>query len=335
MNRSFLKAESLFFSKCQRFFSNFYSPKIRRNVPEYIDFDTCFPKRQTQPEVLTAFTLAKQQRLEKLLENNPLILHRGRVIKQLSCRKIKNAGRSNVGRITTRHIGGGHVQRLRFIDFKRARKDIYATVLRIEYDPTRSAHIALVQYEDGVLSYILAPLLLRPGDKVIASKYANINPGNCLPLKNIPTGSIIHNIEIRPGAGGQMIRAGGTYATILSKDSKFADINLKSGEIRKFPLDCWATIGQVSNLEKHMRVLGKAGVSRWLGRRPVVRGVAMNPSKHPHGGGTSKKHTKRPKCSLWGKCRDGYKTRSKKKPLGLIIRRNMCGRLQKKYGVAA
>lgn len=330
-----VKARSLFFSICSRFFSNFYSPKIKRNVPEYIDFDTCFPKREIQPEVLTAFTMAKQQRLEKLLENNPLILYKGRVIKHLSCRRIKNAGRNNVGRITTRHIGGGHAQRLRFIDFKRARKDIYGTVLRIEYDPTRSAHIALIQYEDGVLSYILAPLLLRPGDKIIASKYANINPGNCLPLKNIPTGSIIHNIEIRPGAGGQMIRAGGTYATILSKDAKFAVINLKSGEIRKFPLECWATIGQVSNLERHMRVLGKAGVSRWLGKRPVVRGVAMNPSKHPHGGGTSKKHTKRPKCSIWGKCRDGYKTRSKKKPLGLIIRRNMCGRLQKKYGVAA
>ncbi|CDU17946.1 ribosomal protein L2 [Plasmodium yoelii 17X] len=319
----------------KRYFSNLYSYNIKKNVPEYIDFETFFPKREIKPDVLSPFTMSKQQRLEKLLEDNPLVLYKGRVIKKLSCPKIKHSGRNDVGKITTRHRGGGHVQRLRFIDFKRSRKDIYSTVLRIEYDPTRSAHIALIQYEDGVLSYILAPLLLRPGDKVIASRYANIHPGNALPLKNIPIGSLIHNIEMRPGAGGQLIRAAGTYATVLSKDSLYATIKLKSTEIRKFPLECWATIGQVANLERHMRILGKAGVNRWLGKRPVVRGVAMNPSKHPHGGGTSKKHTKRPKCSLWGKCRDGFKTRSKKKPLGLIIRRNICGRLQKKYGVTA
>ncbi|KEG02262.1 50S ribosomal protein L2 [Plasmodium vinckei vinckei] len=326
-----LKNSSLF----KRYFSNLYSYNIKKNVPDYIDFETFFPKREIKPDVLSPFTMSKQQRLEKLLEDNPLVLYKGRVIKNLSCPKIKHSGRNNVGKITTRHRGGGHVQRLRFIDFKRSRKDIYSTVLRIEYDPTRSAHIALIQYEDGVLSYILAPLLLRPGDKVIASRYANIHPGNALPLKNIPVGSLIHNIEMRPGAGGQLIRAAGTYATVLSKDSLYATIKLKSTEIRKFPLECWATIGQVANLERHMRILGKAGVNRWLGKRPVVRGVAMNPSKHPHGGGTSKKHTKRPKCSLWGKCRDGFKTRSKKKPLGLIIRRNICGRLQKKYGVTA
>ncbi|VWU50380.1 mitochondrial ribosomal protein L2 precursor [Hepatocystis sp. ex Piliocolobus tephrosceles] len=319
----------------KRTFSNFYSPNIKRNVPQYIDFETCYPKKEIKLDVLSAFTMSKQQRLDKLLEDNPLILYKGRVIKKLSCPKIKNSGRNHFGKITTRHRGGGHAQRLRFIDFKRSRKDIYSTVLRIEYDPSRSAHIALIQYDDGVLSYILAPLLLRPGDKIIASKYANINTGNALPLRNIPVGSIIHNIEIRPGGGGKFIRAASTYATVLSKDQNYATIKLKSTEIRKFPLDCWATIGQVSNLTRHMRNLGKAGVNRWLGKRPVVRGVAMNPSKHPHGGGTSKKHTKRPKCSLWGICRDGYKTRSKKKPLGLIIRRNICGRLQKKYGVTS
>lgn len=312
-----------------------YSPIIKRNRVPFVDFETGFPKQTpAPPTVLAAFTLAKQQKLERLLEGTPQETFRGRVIPKLSTHRIKHSGRNNVGRLCTRHRGGGTRQRLRFVDFKRGRKDVPATVLRIEYSPDRTSHVALIQYEDGVLSYILAPLTIRPGDAVIASESANIIPGNCLPLRSIPVGSIIHNIEIRPGAGGQFIRAAGTYATVISKEAGYATIKLRSTEIRKFPVDCWATIGQLSNLEKFMRVKGKAGVNRWLGRRPSVRGNAMNPSDHPHGGGTSAKHTKWPPVTPWGIYCKGYKTRSPKKPLGLIVRRNLPGKVQKKYGLA-
>lgn len=312
-----------------------YSRIIKRNRVPFVDFDTAFPKAEPQMQsVPGAFTLAKQQKLERLLEATPQKTFKGRVIPGLSCWKIKHSGHNQLGRVTTRHRGGGTRQRLRFVDFKRGRKDIPATVLRVEYSPDRTSHVALVQYEDGVLSYILAPLTLRPGDTVIASETANIVPGNCLPLRNIPAGSIVHNLELRPGAGGQFIRAAGTYAVIITKDDRYATIKLRSTEIRKFPLECWATIGQLSNLERFMRFKGKAGINRWLGRRPSVRGNAMNPSDHPHGGGTSAKHTKRPPVSPWGILRTGYKTRSPKKPLGLIVRRNLPGKIQKKYGIA-
>lgn len=312
-----------------------YSRIIKRNRVPFVDFETGFPKSTpAPPTVLGAFTLAKQQKLERLLEGTPQETFRGRVIRQLSCHRIKHSGRNNVGRITTRHRGGGTRQRLRFVDFKRGRKDVPATVLRIEYSPDRTTHVALIQYEDGVLSYILAPLTIRPGDQVVASENANIIPGNCLPLRSIPVGSIVHNLEIRPGAGGQFIRAAGTYATVISKDNEYATIKLRSTEIRKFPLECWASIGQLSNLERFMKIKGKAGVNRWLGRRPSVRGNAMNPSDHPHGGGTSAKHTKRPPVTPWGIPCTGFKTRSPKKPLGLIVRRPLPGKVQKKYGLA-
>ncbi|CAE7537525.1 rplB [Symbiodinium pilosum] len=251
---------------------------MKRNRVPYIDFETGFPKGEPPKQsVGTAFTLAKQQKLERLLEATPQTTFRGRVIKQLSTRRIRHSGRGDVGRITTRHREGGTMQRLRFVDFKRARKDIPASVLRIEYSPERTSHVALIQYQDGVLSYILAPLTLRPGDQVVASETANIVPGNCLPLRSIPAGSIVHNIELRPGAGGQLIRAAGTFATIITKDQHFATIKLRSTEIRKFPLECWASIGQLSHLERAMRFKGKAGVNRWLGWRPSVRGNAMDP----------------------------------------------------------
>eukprot|EP00929_Paragymnodinium_shiwhaense_P008184 TRINITY_DN112128_c0_g1_i1.p1 TRINITY_DN112128_c0_g1~~TRINITY_DN112128_c0_g1_i1.p1 ORF type:complete len:375 (+),score=63.48 TRINITY_DN112128_c0_g1_i1:151-1275(+) len=317
--------------------SGCYSPIVKRNRVPFIDFETGFPKtpmpRQT---VLGAFTLAKQQKLERLLEATPQETFKGRVVSKLSVYKIKHSGRNNWGVVTTRHRGGGTRQRLRFVDFKRGRKDIPATVLRIEHSPDRSSYVALIQYEDGVLSYILAPLTLRPGDSVIASENANIVPGNCLPLKTIPVGSIIHNVELRPGAGGQMIRAAGTFATVIQKDSEYATIRLRSSEIRKFPLECWASIGQLSNLQRAMRVKGKAGVNRWLGWRPSNRGNSMNPWDHPHGGGTSAKHTKRPPVSPWGQlCKSGYKTRSPHKPYGLIVRPKLNRKKQKQFGIAA
>mmetsp|Transcript_20048 Transcript_20048/g.47136 ORF Transcript_20048/g.47136 Transcript_20048/m.47136 type:complete len:354 (+) Transcript_20048:47-1108(+) len=323
------------FSPISTRWSSSYSRIMKRNRVPYIDFETGFPKGETPKQTVgTAFTLAKQQKLERLLEATPQTTFRGRVIKQLSTRRIRHSGRGDVGRITTRHREGGALQRLRFVDFKRARKDIPAAVLRIEYSPERTSHVALIQYQDGVLSYILAPLTLRPGDQVVASETANIVPGNCLPLRSIPAGSIVHNIELRPGAGGQLIRAAGTFATIITKDRHFATIKLRSTEIRKFPLECWASIGQLSHLERAMRFKGKAGVNRWLGWRPSVRGNAMDPHKHPHGGGTSAKHTKRPPVSPWGILRTGYKTRSPLKPLGLIVRRKLPGKMQKKFGIA-
>jgi len=311
-----------------------YSRSIKRNRVPFIDFETGFPKAEPPTQtVLGAFTLAKQQKLERLLEATPQVTFKGRVIPRLSCWKVKHGGRNDGGRVATRHRGGGTRQRLRFVDFKRGRKDIPATVLRIEHSPDRTVHVALIQYEDGVLSYILAPLTLRPGDTVLASETANLVPGNCLPLRSIPTGSIVHNIELRPGAGGQFIRAAGTFATVIAKDKEYATLKLRSTEIRKFPLDCWATIGQLGNLERFLRFKGKAGVNRWLGFRPSVRGNAMNPSDHPHGGGTSAKHTKRPPVTPWGIPTIGYKTRSPKKPLGLIVRRNLPGKIQKRYGM--
>mmetsp|Transcript_48073 Transcript_48073/g.103008 ORF Transcript_48073/g.103008 Transcript_48073/m.103008 type:complete len:374 (-) Transcript_48073:43-1164(-) len=312
-----------------------YSRIIKRNRVPFIDFETGFPKKDPEaPNVVGAFTLAKQQKLDRLLAATPQKTFRGRVIPKLSTWKIKHGGRNDKGHMVTRHRGGGTLHRLRFVDFKRGRRDIPATVLRIEHSPDRTSHVALIQYEDGVLSYILAPLTMRPGDTVVSSENANIVPGNCLPLRNIPAGSIIHNIELRPGAGGQFIRAAGTYAVIITKDSEYATIKLRSTEIRKFPLDCWATIGQLGNLERFMRFKGKAGVNRWLGFRPSVRGNAMNPAQHPHGGGTKAKHTKRPPVSPWGILRTGYKTRSPTKPMGLIVRRALPGKQQKKFGIA-
>eukprot|EP00920_Eleutheroschizon_duboscqi_P019313 GHVT01045823.1.p1 GENE.GHVT01045823.1~~GHVT01045823.1.p1 ORF type:complete len:276 (-),score=49.18 GHVT01045823.1:1665-2492(-) len=268
----------------------------------------------------------------KLLEDSPQHLFQGSPVKELTTRRLQHSGRNCTGRITVRHRGGGHRQRLRFVDFKRARKDIFATVLRIEYDPCRTARLALLQYDDGVLSYILAAAAVRPGDRLLASENANIQPGNCLPFSRIPLGSIVHNVELRPGAGGAFARAAGAHATVVSKDNSFATLRLQSTEVRRFPLDCWATIGQLSNLGHGSRILGKAGVSRHLGRRPEVRGTCKNPVKHPHGGGSSKKHTKRNPVSLWG-INIKMATRDRKKPLGMVVRRRLRGVDMKKIGL--
>ena len=228
----------------------------------------------------------------------------------------KTGGRNAYGRITTRHIGGGHKRMLRIIDFKRDLLEIPAKVLAIEYDPNRSARIALVEYPDKVKRYILAPLGLNVGNTVISSdqKETEIKTGNCLPLKYIPSGTSIHNIEISKGKGGQIVRSAGTSSQIMAKEGRFAHIRLPSGEIRLVNLGCRATIGQVSNIEHEAITLGKAGKSRWLGIRPSVRGAAMNPVDHPHGGGEGKSGQGNPHpVTPWGKPTKGYKTRKKQK----------------------
>ncbi|PFH32642.1 putative LSU ribosomal protein L2P [Besnoitia besnoiti] len=259
-------------------------------------------------------------------------LFRGRVLARLSCRRVNHLGRNHSGRLTVRFTGAGHFRRVRFVDYKRGRKDIFATVMRLEYDPSRSAHLALLQYDDGVLSYVLATETTRAGDRIVASEHAAIAPGNCLPLKKIPVSTIVHNVELRPGAGGQLVRAGGCFATVVAKDKQFVTLKLTSTEVRRFHGDCWATVGQVANAAHAERIRGKAGVSYWMGERPRTRGKAMNPVDHPHGGGTGKKGLKRPPVTKWGIHCKGYKTRAKKKPLGLIVRRKKANKLIKKFG---
>ncbi|KAF4713288.1 54S ribosomal protein L2 mitochondrial, partial [Perkinsus olseni] len=278
-----------------------YSPLIKRNRIPFINFETGAPKADmSHPSVVTPFTQEKQRKILKLVnETAPLRLFRGRVIPQLSTFRFRGGGRLMTGQIGVFHRGGGHRQRLRLIDYKRGRKDIYATVLRIEYCPGRTSFLALIQYTDGVLSYIVAPETLRPGDRVVASESAPITPGNCLPLRNIPAGTIIHNLEPRPGAGGQINRSAGCFAAIMSKDTQWATIKLNSTEIKRFPLDCWAVVGQVGNANFWARAKGHCRVKRWLGWRPSVHGVAKNPVEHPHGGGTSHKGPKRNPVSPW------------------------------------
>ncbi len=224
----------------------------------------------------------------------------------------KTGGRNTYGRITVRHRGGGHKRKFRVIDFRRNKKGIPASVASIEYDPNRSARIALLHYVDGEKRYILAPNKLAVGDQVISSDTADIKPGNALPLRNIPVGSIIHNVELKIGGGGRIIRSAGTYGQLMAKEGKYAQIKLPSGEVRMVLLDCTATIGQVSNLEHENTNFGKAGKSCWLGRRPRVRGVAMNPVDHPMGGGEGKSSGGRHPCTPWGKPTKGYKTRKNK-----------------------
>ncbi len=233
----------------------------------------------------------------------------------------KHGGRNNAGRITCRHRGGGHKRRFRVIDFKRNRIGIPATVKTIEYDPNRSSRIALLSYTDGVKSYILAPDQLKVGDEVISSRHADIKPGNSLPLRFIPTGTMIHNIELKRGKGGQMVRSAGTAAQLLAKDESYAHVRLPSGEVRLANIDCRATIGQVSNIDHvHVRI-GKAGRTRWLGRRPSVRGVAMNPVDHPMGGGEGRSSGGRHPCTPWGKPTKGFKTRKNRSSDRFIVRR--------------
>ena len=222
----------------------------------------------------------------------------------------KAAGRNNTGRITVRHHGGGNRTKYRVIDFKRSKFDVPATVKTLEYDPNRSAHIALIQYEDGVKSYILAPEGLKVGDTVMAGPNADIKPGNALPFANIPVGTIIHNIELYPGKGGQLVRSAGNMAQLMAKENGYALVRLPSGEMRNVPLNCIATIGQVGNLDHENVNLGKAGRKRHMGWRPTVRGSVMNPCDHPHGGGEGKSPVGRPgPVTPWGKPAMGYKTR--------------------------
>jgi len=226
----------------------------------------------------------------------------------------KNAGRNSYGRITVRHRGGGNRRKYRFVDFKRNKTDMPATVKTLEYDPNRSAHIALIEYEDGVKNYILAPLGLKPGDTVISGREADIKAGNALPLSSIPTGTVIHNVELYPGRGGQIARAAGNAAQLMAKEGALALLRLPSGELRNVPSECMATIGQVGNTDNENIKLGKAGRVRHMGIRPTVRGSVMNPCDHPHGGGEGKSPIGRPgPVTPWGKPALGYKTRDKKK----------------------
>ena len=237
----------------------------------------------------------------------------------------KNAGRNSYGRITVRHQGGGNRRKYRIIDFKRRKEDVPATVVAIEYDPNRSANIALLQYEDGEKAYILAPNGLKVNDKVLAGANADIKPGNCLPISSIPVGTMIHCIELKPGKGAQMVRSAGNSAQLMAKEGKYAHVRLPSNEMRLVSIDCKATIGEVGNSEHENIKLGKAGKSRWLGKRPEVRGSVMNPNDHPHGGGEGKSPVGRPgPVTPWGKPALGYKTRNKKKASNKFIvkRRN-------------
>ena len=232
----------------------------------------------------------------------------------------KNSGRNNYGRITVRHHGGGNRRKYRVIDFKRTKFDVEATVKTLEYDPNRSAHIALIEYVDGVKSYILAPVGLKVGDKVEAGPNADIKPGNALPLTNIPVGTFIHNVELYPGKGGQLARAAGNAAQLMAKEGVYALLRLPSGELRNVPVNCMATVGQVGNTDHENVKIGKAGRTRHLGIRPTVRDSVMNPNDHPHGGGEGKSPIGRPgPVTPWGKPALGYKTRKKKKHSDKLI----------------
>ena len=249
-------------------------------------------------------------------------LHSGKPYKPLVKGLRKTGGRNTHGRITTRHIGGGHKKLYRMIDFKRNKDDIEGLVERIEYDPNRSAHIALILYKDGERRYIIAPKKLAQGDTVISGENAPLKNGNTLPLSQIPVGTVVHCIEMKPGKGAQLARSAGTSVQVLAREGNYATLRLKSGEVRKVLTACRATIGEVSHSEHNLRKLGKAGASRWRGIRPSVRGVAMNPIDHPHGGGEGKTSGGRDPVSPWGMPTKGYKTRAKNNPTDkFIVRR--------------
>jgi large subunit ribosomal protein L2 len=248
-------------------------------------------------------------------------LWKGKPERTLTEGLYNKAGRNNNGRITARRRGGGHKRRYRVIDFKRLRYGVEAIVERLEYDPNRTAFIALIKYTDDQLSYILAPQRLSIGDKVISGEAVDIKPGNAMPMQSIPVGTIIHNIEMKTGKGGQIARSAGTYAQIIGKDQGYAQLRLSSGELRLVRSECMATIGAVSNPDQQNIKLGKAGRNRWLGKRPSVRGVAMNPIDHPHGGGEGRTSGGRHPVTPWGKPTKGKRTRSNKKTDRLIMRR--------------
>jgi len=253
-------------------------------------------------------------------------LWKGKPVKALTVGKHNTGGRNNHGRITSNHMGGGHKRRLRIIDFKRRKFDMAATVERLEYDPNRSAFIALVKYTDGELAYILAPQRLKAGDQVVSGEKVDIKPGNAMPLANMPVGTIVHNVELKKGRGGQLSRSAGTYAQLVGKDAGYAQIKLNSGELRLVPGECLATVGAVSNPDNQNIVIGKAGRSRWLGIRPTTRGVAMNPVDHPHGGGEGRTSGGRHPVTPWGKPTKGKKTRKNKSTDKMIIRRRHASR---------
>jgi len=248
-------------------------------------------------------------------------LHKGAPHKPLLEKKSKSGGRNNNGRITTRHVGGGHKQHYRVIDFKRNKDGIPAVVERLEYDPNRSANIALVCYADGERRYIIAPKNVKAGSELMSGLGAPIKEGNTLPLRNIPVGSVIHCIEMKPGKGAQIARSAGTSAQLIARDGQYVTVRLRSVEMRKILSECRATLGEVSNSEHSLRSLGKAGASRWRGVRPTVRGVAMNPVDHPHGGGEGRTSGGRHPVTPWGVPTKGYKTRKNKRTDNLIVRR--------------
>ncbi|OOF69694.1 50S ribosomal protein L2 [Rodentibacter caecimuris] len=247
-------------------------------------------------------------------------LYKGKPYAPLLDTKSKTGGRNNYGRITTRHIGGGHKQHYRLIDFKRNKLDIPAVVERLEYDPNRSANIALVLYKDGERRYILAPKGLSVGDQIQSGVNSPIKVGNALPMRSIPVGSTVHNVELKPGKGGQIARSAGSYVQIIAREGNYVTLRLRSGEMRKVLAECTATIGEVGNSEHMLRVLGKAGASRWRGIRPTVRGTAMNPVDHPHGGGEGRNFGKHP-VTPWGVQTKGKKTRHNKRTDKFIVRR--------------
>ena len=248
-------------------------------------------------------------------------LYKGKPVKKLTKGLTKSGGRNNTGRITSWQKGGGHKKKYRIIDFKRTKLGVEATVERIEYDPNRSSFIALIKYDDGELSYILAPQKLLIGNKVISSNKADIKPGNAMPLNAVPVGTIIHNVELKPGKGGQIARSAGSYVQLIGKDLSYSILRLTSGEVRLVLSTCMCSIGAVSNQDNQNQNFGKAGRKRWMGKRPSVRGVAMNPIDHPHGGGEGRTSGGRHPVTPWGKPTKGKRTRNNKKTDRLIIRR--------------
>jgi large subunit ribosomal protein L2 len=248
-------------------------------------------------------------------------LHKGAPHKPLLEKQSRKGGRNNNGRITTRHVGGGHKQHYRVVDFKRTKDGIPAKVERLEYDPNRTAHIALLLFADGERRYIIAPRGVEAGDVLQSGSTAPIKTGNCLPLRNIPVGSVVHAIELKPGKGAQLARSAGASVQLVAREGQYATLRLRSGEMRKVLADCRATLGEVSNSEHSLRKLGKAGAARWRGVRPTVRGVAMNPVDHPHGGGEGRTSGGRHPVSPWGTPTKGYKTRKNKRTDNLIVRR--------------
>ena len=248
-------------------------------------------------------------------------LHKGTPYKPLLDKQHKTGGRNSAGRITTRHRGGGHKQHYRKIDFRRDKDGIKATVARLEYDPNRTAHIALLKYADGEYRYIIAPRGVQAGDELMSGTSAPIRAGNAVPLRNLPVGSVIHCVELKPGKGAQLARSAGASCQLVAREGTYATLRLRSGEMRRVPVECKATLGEVSNSEHSLRSLGKAGAKRWRGVRPTVRGVAMNPVDHPHGGGEGKSSGGRHPVSPTGVPTKGYKTRNNKRTEKYIVRR--------------